>query len=570
MKARFLCALLAAAFFGSPATAATFTFKAVNEGSLGLWEDEKPVFVYNHGVIQKEGVPADRARSTYFHPVYGLDGEVLTDDFPSDHHHHRGLFWAWPHVSVGGKEADLWMLNGMAQRFEKWIARETTSEQASLVIQNGWYMGQRRVMDERVSVTVHRSTTKARAIDLDFAWTPVSDAISLAGAEGKSYGGLTLRFAPRTNTVITTPVGTESADLPMTRLAWADLSANFANAPQSSGAAIFVPEAHPDFPPMWLTRHYGVLCLGWPGVDPLTFPAGKAIRCAYRVWVHRGTPSADELIAAYREYNGRAPAVELGKNMFFAFDNGVGRGQQSPRQQAQLLKELGYDGISYSGTEQLAERLGAFDEVGLRVYALYVPSYVDAGKPFEPGLPEAIRHLKGQNTILWLTVQGDRSREKQLAVDVVRKVADLAAESGLRVALYPHFGCYVATAQEALELVQAAGRPNLGFTLNLCHELMAGAQGQLPGVLKAGANRLYLVSINGADPGTTVEQTIKVLGEGNYDVLGFLEQLDRAGYGGPIGLQCYNIPGDARENLRRSMATWRHYVVQRCRPAPAR
>ena len=33
--------------------------------------------------------------------------------------------------------------------------------------------------------------------------------------------------------------------------------------------------------------------------------------------------------------------------------------------------------------------------------------------------------------------------------------------------------------------------------------------------------------------------------------------LDRAGYHGPIGLQCYNVPGDRRENLRRSIEAWR-------------
>ena len=53
--------------------------------SLGLWEGDKPVLVYNHGVLLKPGVPANRARSTYLHPLYGLDGEVLTDDFPKDH-----------------------------------------------------------------------------------------------------------------------------------------------------------------------------------------------------------------------------------------------------------------------------------------------------------------------------------------------------------------------------------------------------------------------------------------------------------------------------------------------------
>ncbi|HWQ91321.1 MAG TPA: DUF6807 family protein [Clostridia bacterium] len=282
--------------------AASFRFAPVSTDSLGLWEGDKPVLVYNHGIIKKAGVPADRARSTYIHPLYGLDGEILTDDFPKDHYHHRGLFWAWPHVTTGGKHYDLWMLNGVAQKFERWLGREATSSNAVLKVQNGWYAGDRKIMDERVTISVHPATQDARAIDLDFTWTPQDEAVTLAGAEGKSYGGLTLRFSPRTKTVITTPLGIDEKDLPMTRLAWADLTAQYPGVEQPTGAAIFVSKTHPDFPPMWLTRHYGVLCLGWPGVEPMTFPAGKPIRCQYRVWIHKGNVDGAVLQKAYDAY----------------------------------------------------------------------------------------------------------------------------------------------------------------------------------------------------------------------------------------------------------------------------
>ena len=69
-----------------------------------------------------------------------------------------------------------------------------------------------------------------------------------------------------------------------------------------SGAAIFVAPDHPDFAPEWMTRHYGLLCVGWPGVKPKTFRPGEAIRCRYRVWIHRGAASADRISRAYRSY----------------------------------------------------------------------------------------------------------------------------------------------------------------------------------------------------------------------------------------------------------------------------
>lgn len=290
------------------AVPAEFRFAEVNDKSLGLWEGTKPVFVYNFGVIRKAGVPADRARSTYVHPVYGMDGEVLTDDFPKDHYHHRGLFWAWPHVKTGGKEYDLWMLKGVEQRFERWLARDA-GKTALLKVENGWYAGSNKIMQERVSFQVHPAEKDARAIDFDLELTAVGQAVSLTGAEGKSYGGLTLRFAPNTNTVITTPLGNGKEDLPMTRLPWADLSGQFAGVPQPRGAAILVAPAHPDFPPMWLTRHYGVLCLGWPGVDAKALEPGKPVRLQYRVWIHRGGGTAESLKAAYGEYEKALPGA---------------------------------------------------------------------------------------------------------------------------------------------------------------------------------------------------------------------------------------------------------------------
>jgi len=284
------------------ASPAAFQFAAASTDSLRLSEGTRPVLVYNHGVLHKAGVPADRARSTYMHPIFGVDGEVLTDDFPQDHYHHRGLFWAWPHVLVGTNHYDLWAIKGIEQRFERWLARDAGPGGAVLGVENGWYAGDRKVMQERVWLRVFPASGGTRAVDVELVLTPQDQPVALAGAEGKSYGGLTLRFAPRTNTLITTPLGSSEEDLPMTRLAWADLTATYPGATAASGAAIFIAPDHPDYPPMWLTRHYGVLCVGWPGIEAKEFPAGEPIRCRYRVWIHRGATGKPALEKAYAAY----------------------------------------------------------------------------------------------------------------------------------------------------------------------------------------------------------------------------------------------------------------------------
>jgi hypothetical protein len=292
----------------APATTSPFRFVPVNDGSLGLWEGEKPVWVYNHGVQSKPGVPADRNRSTYIHPLYGLDGEVLTDDFPADHYHHRGLFWAWPHVRTDGREYDLWTIIGVHQRFERWLAREVNGPTALMAVENGWFVGDKKILQERVWILTHSADDQARCIDLEFFWIPGPSAVTLAGAQGKSYGGLTIRYAPRSDEVITTPLGTGSADLEMTPLPWADYSGRWEGTTRPSGAALFIHPEHPDFPPTWLTRHYGALCVGWPGVEARTFAADQVIHCRYRVWVHRGMSTQEALATAYGAYQAEAKA----------------------------------------------------------------------------------------------------------------------------------------------------------------------------------------------------------------------------------------------------------------------
>ncbi len=291
-----------------------FSFREVNDKSLELLDDGKPVLVYNHGVITNASVPkndARRNRACFVHPLYGLNGEVLTDSFPKDHYHHHGIFWAWSHIVIDGQEYDLWVSNKIEQRFVRWICRESGPVAAVLAVENGWFVGDKKVMIERIWFRAYRAHDGARPLDITLVLIPVDRPITLRGAEGKSYGGINLRFAPRTDTVITVPTGRTTEDLPDTRLAWADLTARFAGAPGPSGAALFVDPKHPDFPPPWLTRHYGILCCGYPGVQGKTFPAGEPVRLNYRVWIHQSAVDVAEIQRAFEAY-GVARALEDG------------------------------------------------------------------------------------------------------------------------------------------------------------------------------------------------------------------------------------------------------------------
>lgn len=276
-------------------------------------------------------------------------------------------------------------------------------------------------------------------------------------------------------------------------------------------------------------------------------------------------PVADPGIRWWLEYihQRHGPGRATSPRSFFALDNGVGRGEWMPAQQAATLRELGYDGISYNYTN-LADLKVWQDELtrrGLRMFGLYFAAPLQGDQPLPTGLAEAVHVLRRSGTVLWMHLPArPRTAESEaVALARIRAVADLAAGADLRVVLYPHVNCLPATAEEAFDLAEKAGRPNVGLTLNLSHELAAGNGTRLPEIIRRVAPRLEMVTLNGATdrPGPLWENYIQPLGRGDYDVAALLRVLVEVRYAGPVGLQSYGLTGEPRANLATSMRAWR-------------
>ncbi len=251
-------------------------------------------------------------------------------------------------------------------------------------------------------------------------------------------------------------------------------------------------------------------------------------------------------------------------NPFYAMDTAGGS--------LDMLKELGYTGISghlYS-TKTGADAKKALDfarEVqtkGLKFYAIYVGNTLaKEGLQINPALEETMAGLKGQGTLIWLYIT---SRDFKLsapagddvAVPELRRVADLAAKAGLRVAIYPHKGFWAERVQDAMRLAKKVDRPNFGVTFNLCHCLSVGDEDRIGELLTAARPHLFMVTINGADSrGQSWKQLIQPLGQGSFDLAPMLRKLQELGYDGPIGFQGYGITGDRRQLLTQTMAGWK-------------
>jgi hypothetical protein len=272
------------------------------KGTLKIRDGRNDVLVYRYGDQLKQGIPPEQTRSCYVHPLFSLDGQPLTDDFPADHLHHHGLFWTWPVVKTSGQETQTWHPASLRQHFSRWLKRSVEDNKATLSVENSWKLdGKKVVAKEIVSINVHPVDEFGRAIDLVLTFEAVGGPLELQGTpEGKKgYGGLTLRGSPLfKGRPISTDHDEFDEDVNGVSLRWAGLSA------QGMGVAVLVSPDHPDFPPAWVLRtgYAGLINVSWPGTKSVILQPGKPVTLRYRLLIRREMTSEDHIRRAYERY----------------------------------------------------------------------------------------------------------------------------------------------------------------------------------------------------------------------------------------------------------------------------
>lgn len=277
-----------------------FSLNDDGAGRLTILENGQSVLVYNYGWVEPDHGDAEFVeryrRASYIHPLYGLDGEAMTEDFPEDHPHHRGVFWTWPDVRVYGERVDFWHVKGH-QLFESWVDREVSGERAYVHVRNGWHVEGRDepVLREDVRLTVHPAEGDSRVLEFHLTFTNVSsEMIELRGRDGSSagYGGFSLRAdRERPDPQLATEDGLFSGETNDLEAAWTAWSARTREDGPHSGVAI-VP--HPDNPtepqPLWHMRiqRYTWICASWPHDNEYPLEPGESVDLRYRLVVFRG------------------------------------------------------------------------------------------------------------------------------------------------------------------------------------------------------------------------------------------------------------------------------------------
>ena len=222
----------------------------------------------------------------------------------------------------------------------------------------------------------------------------------------------------------------------------------------------------------------------------------------------------------------------------------------------------GFDGVAWS-FEQLASARASCEANDCDLWSAY--TVLDLGDGVEQRLApiyEAITTLAGGPGMLWLGLQSPTHKPRDAAGDatavrILRALLAKADAAGVEIALYPHYGFWLETAADAKRLCQRIQHPRLGVCFNLCHFLRNHTETDPTAALRACAPHLFAVTINGAKgTGDNWSELIQPLGNGDFDLNGFLQTLDDVEFRGPVGLQAYGIRQAPAKHLPASMQAW--------------
>lgn len=265
-----------------------------SNGTLVL-EGTDSVLFYQKATKSLNG---EYARANYIHPLYSLNNTRLTEDFPEDHLHHRGIFWAWHQNYVGDKSVgDAWALENFS-----WDVRSVTAtpgpEACILRTEVDWQSPlwlnedgrQQAFLKEKTLIRIQPTHANYRIIDFDIELAPLVDSFYIGGSEDvKGYSGFSWRIPlPEdvTFTGIDGPVTPQNEALAAGP--WMDIRGNLDGRSGQEGVVVISDPANPGHPHEWILRSArSMQNAAYPGRERLLIRREEPLVLSYRIIVYK-------------------------------------------------------------------------------------------------------------------------------------------------------------------------------------------------------------------------------------------------------------------------------------------
>lgn len=305
---------------GSALRATAVRVESTRAGYLRFVDGKMLVGEYRYG--------ADVVRP-YLYPLYVDEGVGISRDWPlrpaapgesTDHVHHKGLYTA--HGEVNG--VDNWTEEpGCGRQVHRaFPALWSGGATAGFVESLEWTDARGKPnLDETRRAAFYASSGGSRLIDYTVTLHAAYGPVVLG--DTKEAGLLSLRLAssmeeqrPNGGKIINSLGAAGESETWGKRAAWCDYSGPIQSG--RYGVTMMDHPANPRFPTYWHVRAYGLMaanCFGMHDfegtedrLDPLLMAAGESLTFRYRLYLHRGNGSADDI---ERRYHGfiQPPAV---------------------------------------------------------------------------------------------------------------------------------------------------------------------------------------------------------------------------------------------------------------------
>ncbi|MDG1572671.1 PmoA family protein [Robiginitalea sp. M366] len=285
----------------------------IQPDAISFTEGKTPVLTYQ---VAEKSISGTYGRANYIHPLHAMDGTVITEDFPADHLHHRGIFWAWHQVYVGDKRiGDGWEIRDFSWEVDTVQVLQQPGKARTLRTEvlwksPGWVDGKGNpvpLVKENTTIIVYPAEASGRSIDLEIALTALVEDLRIGGSEDeKGYGGFSARIRLAGNMVFTGPKGNVEPDnLPVLAGGWLDISGPMGQGGAVAGLTVLSHPGNPGYPNPWILRASQSMqnaVYPYPGAKAVPLPASKPLVLRYRLWIHNGHVNPDAIDRIHTEY----------------------------------------------------------------------------------------------------------------------------------------------------------------------------------------------------------------------------------------------------------------------------
>jgi hypothetical protein len=259
-------------------------------------EDNKNVLFYQ---LEPKSEDGKFERCNYIHPLWAADGTVLTEDFPKDHLHHRGIFWAWHQVWIGEQRiGDPWEIKSFDQKVTEveFMAQKNGSGILNTEVEwesDKWIKEGKKVpyLKENTTISIHPMIDNYRQIDFEIKLLALEENLTIGGSEDvKGYSGFSVRMKLPEDISFSGPEGKlQAIKTAVESNGYVDMEGSILKNGKRGGIVMVDHPENPDYPQGWILRERkSMQNAAWPGNQLIAISTKDALVLKYSLIVYSG------------------------------------------------------------------------------------------------------------------------------------------------------------------------------------------------------------------------------------------------------------------------------------------